>query len=57
MAVRQNGEALEYASKALKNDREIALAAIIQNNLAFEFLSEAMKKDPIILAERIKHIR
>ena len=44
-AVKQNGYALEYASAALKDDREIVLEAVKQNGLALYSASAALQRD------------
>ena len=44
-ACNQNGNTLEYASPALKDDREVVLAACNQNGHALEYASDALKDD------------
>ena len=39
------GEALEYASSALRADREVVLAAVRQNGWALEHASAALQAD------------
>ena len=41
MAVQLNGDALRYAAKDLKANREVVLAAVQQNGLALEHASRA----------------
>ena len=53
-AVKQSGEALEYASEALKNDREIVLEAVKQNGDALAYAGEDLKNDREIVLEAIK---
>ena len=40
IAVRQNGLALQFASKRLKNDKEVVLQAVKQNGLALYYASD-----------------
>ena len=42
-AVKQNGMALEYASKEFKADKEVVLAAVMQNPRALKFASEELR--------------
>ena len=44
-AVKHEGVLLKYASRQLKNDRAIVLAAITQNWEAFQFASAGLKRD------------
>ena len=44
-AVKQNGDALEYASEGMKNDKKVVLAALAQNGNALQFASEEMQND------------
>ena len=44
-AVKQNGEALRYASAELKGDREVVMAAVKQDWRALEYASEELKGD------------
>ena len=46
--------ALEHASDALKDDREIVLEAVKQNWLALEYASAALKDDREIVLEAVK---
>eukprot|EP01043_Picozoa_sp_COSAG02_P026656 COSAG02_NODE_1542_length_12011_cov_103.068754_3_plen_69_part_00 len=43
--VRQNGDALQYASTALKANKEVVLEAVRQYRWALQYASEALKKD------------
>ena len=45
-AVRNDGNALEYASDTLKADREVVLEAVKQNGYALEYASEELQNDP-----------
>ena len=45
-AVRQQGDALEYAAKELKDDYEVVMAAVKQNGVAIRFASHRLKLDP-----------
>ena len=42
-AVKQYGNALEYASAALKDDREIVLEAVKQNGNALKYASAELR--------------
>ena len=44
-AVKQNGDALQYASAALQDDREIVLEAVKQDLDSIEYASAALKDD------------
>jgi hypothetical protein len=44
------GNALDYASDKLKNDREVVTAAIRSNVLSLMFASPALRQDPEMLA-------
>lgn len=52
--LKKNGSYLHYASEELKNDKEIALAAIKECKYAYESLSENMKKDPDLIKLYLK---
>jgi len=45
-SVSDDGDALEYASEALKNDTQIVFAAARQRALALQFASEAEMPGP-----------
>ena len=50
-AVGQNGLALEFASLAIQNDREVVITAVEQNGYALQFASAALKNDrEVVLA-------
>ena len=51
--LRKNGLALEYASLALKNDRNIVQTAINQNGNAIAFASPFLKKDKSLASNAI----
>tara|TARA_B110000008_G_scaffold229087_1_gene231401 strand:- start:458 stop:616 length:159 start_codon:yes stop_codon:yes gene_type:complete len=44
-AVEQYGQALQYASAALKNDKEVVMAAVQKYGQALKFASDALKND------------
>ena len=44
-AVLQSGNALKYASKALKADREVVLTAVTGEGKALQYADEALKND------------
>jgi Domain of unknown function (DUF4116) len=55
-AVRQDFYALQYASAALRADREVALAAVQQHGRALQFVSAAFRADrEIVLAAVQQH--
>jgi len=43
--VSQYGEALEFASAALRNDKEVVLKAVAQDGCALEFASDELRND------------
>ena len=43
--MKKDGCALEYASEALRNDREIVLAAVAKYMRAFQYASKALRAD------------
>ena len=45
-AVREDGEALQFASVDLKNDREVVLAAVTEDADAFAYASGELQNDP-----------
>jgi len=53
-AVKQNGYALKYVSKELKNDPEIVLAAIKENGATLKFASKELRNNPEIILEAMK---
>ena len=53
-AVQQNGLALDYASKELRNDPEIVLEAVQKNGEAFKFASEELKKDRAFVLKAVQ---
>ena len=48
-AVKNKGIIIKYASYRLKNDLDIATAAIMQNKKSYEFLGEDLKQNESIL--------
>ena len=44
-AVTQNGNALQYASDELKNDKDVVLAAVTQNGNALGYASAELRND------------
>ena len=48
--MKQNGEALRYASEELKADKEVVMAAVQRYGSALEYASEALRGDPDIIA-------
>ena len=47
----QNGNALQYVSDELKNDKEVVLAAITEDGRALEYASDELKNDKeVVLA-------
>ena len=49
-AVKQNGNALEYASENLKADKEVVLAAVKQDASSIKYASNDLKEDEDIKA-------
>ncbi len=50
-AVRQNGQALQFANARLRNDRDVVLAAVSQNGFAHWFASRELQADKeVVLA-------
>ena len=54
-AVKQNGYALQYASAALKDDREFMLEAITQNGNALKYASAGLRNGG--LREYLNHLK
>ena len=53
-AVKQDGNAIKFASDDLKKDREMVMAAVKQDLSALEFASEDLQKDrEIVMAATI----
>ena len=52
-AVRQDGAALQFASRELRGDREVALEAVKQNGLALESASEELRSDRAVVLEAV----
>jgi len=48
-AVKEDGNALEYADESLKKDKEIVMAAVKQDGWALEYADESLKKDKEIV--------
>ena len=48
-AVKNKAIILKYASKDLRNDKEVAIAAISQNKKSLSYISDELKKDEDIL--------
>lgn len=57
-AIKNNTEALKYASEKLKNDKEVILAAVTQNGWALRYTSENLKnnKELKLLIERFSYL-
>ena len=53
-AVKEDGNALEYADESLKKDREIVLAAVKQDGFALQYADASLKKDNEIVMAAIK---
>jgi len=52
-AVKNNGLALQYASKKLRNDREVVLHAVTENGYALKYASDQRKDDKEIVVTAI----
>jgi len=53
-AVKQNGYALQYASKDLQKDKEIVLAAVKQYGRTLEYASKDLQKDKEVVLAAVK---
>ena len=53
-AVRQDGDALKYASKELQKDKEVVLAAVWQHCRALNYASEELKSDKDVLLAAVR---
>ena len=51
--VKQNGNALDYASSELKADREIVMEAVKQNGVALRYAAAALKADLDVVFEAV----
>ena len=56
-AVQQRGNALEYASPELKNDKEVVMAAVQQDGEAFQHASPELQNDEDIIVSSVLQIR
>ena len=54
-AVEQNGLALKFASKELRDDKEIVLKAVNQNGLALEFATEKLQNVTSIVLKAVQN--
>ena len=50
MAVKYNGNNLDYADDSLKKDKEIVLEAVKENGDSLEYADDSLKNDRDILA-------
>jgi hypothetical protein len=50
-AVRNNGDALEFASDEFKGDKEVVLAAVKEDGDALEYADDSLKNDPEFMKE------
>ena len=53
-AVKENGRALQYASKLLRNDKEVVLEAVKQDGRPLEYASNELKNDKEIVLKAVK---
>ena len=53
--VTQDGDALEYADKSLKRDKDVVLAAVTQSGDALEFADESLKRDRDVALTAVLH--
>ena len=53
-AVKEDGNALEYADESLKKDKEIVMAAVKQDGYALQYADESLKKDREIVLAAVK---
>ena len=52
--VRENGDALRFASEELKRDREVAIEAVRLNGWALQFASVELKRDREVVIEAVR---
>ena len=50
VAVKNDGEALQFASDELRADKDVVMAAVKNDGEAFQYASDELKTDPEILA-------
>ncbi|MCX6987549.1 MAG: DUF4116 domain-containing protein [Chlamydiae bacterium] len=55
-AVLQNGNALQYAHRVLRRDKEFVLAAVRQTHEALQYAAMTLQRDPEVLAARDAHL-
>ena len=48
-AVRQDGDALEFACETLRSDKEVVMEAVRKYGFALQFASETLRSDCAIL--------
>jgi hypothetical protein len=53
-AVKQNGEALKFASEELQGDKGFMMAVVAQNGVALEFASEELQGDKEVVMAAVK---
>ena len=53
-AVKENGEALEYASNELKKDKEVVLAAVKKHGWALDYASKELQNDRDVVLAAVK---
>ncbi len=52
--VKQDGEALQYASDELRNDKDVVLAAVQQDRDALQYASDELKDDEEVVLAAIE---
>jgi hypothetical protein len=54
-AVKNNGQALEFASTSLQEDKEVVMAAVKNDGSAIQFASALLQKDKDVLLASVKN--
>lgn len=54
-AVKNNGQALEFASPFMQEDKEVVLAAVRNDGSAIQFASASLQKDKDVLLASVKN--
>lgn len=53
--MKDTGFSLQYSSKKIKDDKEIAMIGVSRNGLVLQFVSEKLKNDKEVVSEAIKN--
>ena len=57
MAVSKTGQALQYVSRSLRNDKKIVLAAVLNDGTALEYASSTMRNEEDVILTAVKQDR